>query len=117
MKKPAHQIGRRRFLKAVPAAVAAGVQPILVLTGDGESARWQWDGNAPVVPTIWEAAELILSANGSGAAAGDFTGLLIHNFDTEIFSIRITIEHSLKHRCPVLSFGAAGPGIDRYNRS
>jgi len=46
------------------AAVAAGVQPILVLTGDGEKSRAQWDGSAPVVPTIWEAAQLILSANG-----------------------------------------------------
>jgi D-glycero-D-manno-heptose 1,7-bisphosphate phosphatase len=43
------------------AAVAAGVQPILVLTGDGESARDQWEGNAPVTAGIGEAAELILS--------------------------------------------------------
>jgi D-glycero-D-manno-heptose 1,7-bisphosphate phosphatase len=47
------------------AALAAGVQPILVLTGDGQSARLQWEGSTPVVPTIWEAAELILSANGA----------------------------------------------------
>jgi len=44
------------------AAVAAGVQPILVLTGEGESARDQWEGNAPVVAGIGEAAELILSS-------------------------------------------------------
>jgi D-glycero-D-manno-heptose 1,7-bisphosphate phosphatase len=43
------------------AGVAAGVQPILVLTGDGEAARGQWEGNAPVVAGIWEAAELILN--------------------------------------------------------
>ena len=42
------------------AAVAAGVQPILVLTGEGESARDQWQDNAPVVDGIGEAAELIL---------------------------------------------------------
>lgn len=45
------------------AAVTAGVEPILVLTGDGESARAQWDRSAAVVPTIWEASELILSAD------------------------------------------------------
>lgn len=43
------------------AAVAAGVRPILVLTGDGESARVQWEGNAPVAAGIGQAAELILS--------------------------------------------------------
>jgi D-glycero-D-manno-heptose 1,7-bisphosphate phosphatase len=43
------------------AGLAAGVQPILVLTGDGEAARHQWEGNVPVVPGIWEAAELILN--------------------------------------------------------
>jgi D-glycero-D-manno-heptose 1,7-bisphosphate phosphatase len=43
------------------AGLAAGVQPILVLTGDGENARRMWDGSTPVVPGIWEAAELILS--------------------------------------------------------
>jgi len=43
------------------AAVAAGVQPILVLTGEGELARKLWEGNAPVVDGIGEAAELILS--------------------------------------------------------
>jgi D-glycero-D-manno-heptose 1,7-bisphosphate phosphatase len=47
------------------AAIAAGAQPILVLTGEGESARGQWDGNAPVVAGIWEAAELILNGVGS----------------------------------------------------
>ena len=43
------------------AAVAAGVQPILVLTGDGEAARKQWEDSTPVVPTILDAAGLILS--------------------------------------------------------
>ena len=44
------------------AGLAAGVQPILVLTGDGESARDQWDGNAPVVDHVLAAAELILAS-------------------------------------------------------
>jgi len=44
------------------AGLAAGALPILVLTGEGESSRQQWQGNEPVVPTIWEAAELILSS-------------------------------------------------------
>jgi D-glycero-D-manno-heptose 1,7-bisphosphate phosphatase len=43
------------------AGVAAGVEPILVLTGDGESAVKQWAERAAVVPGIWEAAETILS--------------------------------------------------------
>jgi D-glycero-D-manno-heptose 1,7-bisphosphate phosphatase len=43
------------------AAVAAGVQPVLVLTGDGESARPYWEGNAPVTAGIGEAADVILS--------------------------------------------------------
>jgi D-glycero-D-manno-heptose 1,7-bisphosphate phosphatase len=46
------------------AGLAAGVQPILVLTGDGENACKMWDGNAAVVPGIGQAAELILSSNG-----------------------------------------------------
>jgi len=50
------------------AGLAAGAQPILVLTGDGEVSQRQWDGSAPVVPTIWEAAELILSAAGHPAS-------------------------------------------------
>ena len=45
------------------AAVAADVQPVLVLTGDGESARDQWEGRAAVAPSIWEAVELIVSSN------------------------------------------------------
>ncbi len=46
------------------AGVAAGVSPILVLTGDGESAREWWEGNVPVVKDVLAAAELIL-ANGA----------------------------------------------------
>jgi D-glycero-D-manno-heptose 1,7-bisphosphate phosphatase len=42
------------------AGLAAGARPVLVLTGDGEKARPDWDGRAPVVPSIWEAAEAIL---------------------------------------------------------
>lgn len=44
------------------AGLAAGVRPILVLTGDGEKSRQQWEGNEPVVPSLWEAAELILAS-------------------------------------------------------
>ena len=43
------------------AGLAAGVQPILVLTGDGQTARDQWEGNVPVVEGIWDAAEVILA--------------------------------------------------------
>lgn len=55
------------------AGLAAGVTPILVLTGDGEKSRDQWEGNEPVVPSLWEAAELILSAadkDQAGALVG-----------------------------------------------
>jgi D-glycero-D-manno-heptose 1,7-bisphosphate phosphatase len=46
------------------AGLATGVQPILVLTGDGERERGEWEGSVPIVSGIWEAAELILS-NGA----------------------------------------------------
>jgi D-glycero-D-manno-heptose 1,7-bisphosphate phosphatase len=42
------------------AGLTAGAKPILVLTGDGEKNRPDWEGRADVVPSIWEAAELIL---------------------------------------------------------
>jgi len=47
------------------AGLAAGVQPILVLTGDGESARDMWEGNAPVTQDVLAAADLILAGNGA----------------------------------------------------
>ena len=49
------------------AGLAAGVQPILVLTGDGEKSRGQWQGNEPVVASIWEAMEVIVSSTNQSA--------------------------------------------------
>ncbi|MBV8083416.1 MAG: HAD-IIIA family hydrolase [Chloroflexi bacterium] len=42
------------------AGLAAAAMPILVLTGDGQKNRADWDRRADIVPSIWEAAELIL---------------------------------------------------------
>ena len=42
------------------AGLAAGARPILVLTGDGDKAAPEWDGRAPIVPSLWEAAQLVL---------------------------------------------------------
>jgi len=42
------------------AGLAAGVRPILVLTGDGQKTLDEWSGPVTAVPSILEAADLIL---------------------------------------------------------
>lgn len=51
------------------AGLAAGTQPILVLTGDGQQARADWQGRGAIVADLWAAAELILAdeANQAGS--------------------------------------------------